>query len=191
MEITAQPTEEEIQALKAQIVEARRKKEYDQLKCELENITYKAVNTPNEFDGMMQVADTEKTLKTKRSKHHFFDLLFDRIRGMFSLRPIVGNIIALGISIIALYYIFTELQHAGLGKYQPYALIGMQIFAAIQIIKSGTRSLLLPALALIVGTTAMHSLHHGQMLFHFTKSFYEHLMVVGIIGLGISVLSID
>lgn len=191
METILSPSEQELTQLKLQIEESKRKAEYEKLKQELNDITYKASNTPTEFEGVMRIPDTEKVLRAKHNKHHFFDLLFDRIRGMFSLRPIIGNIIALGISILALYYIFTELQQAGLVKYQSYAAIGMQIFAAIQIIKSGTRSLLLPFLALVVGTTVMHSLHHGQTLFHFNKTFYEHLMIVGIIGLGVSVLSID
>lgn len=191
METVTLPTEQDLSLLKSQIEDAKRKAEYDRLKQDLHDITYKAANTPTEFDGAMQLPDTDKVLKTKRRNYHFFDLLFGRIRGMFSLRPIIGNIIALLIAGIALFYIFNEIDMAGFGKYQSYFAIGIQIFAAIQIIKSATRGLLLPFLALIVGGTIAHSLGADQTLLHFNKTFYEHLMITGIIGLGVAVLSID
>ena len=191
METTLPPTDQELEELKSQLSEAKRKAEYEKLKQDLHEITYKSVNTPNEFEGVMQLPDTDKVMVTKRKSHHFFDLLFSRIRGMFSLRPIIGNIIALLISMVALYYIFHEVDMAGFGEYKNYFAIGIQIFAAIQIIKSATRGLLLPFLALIVGGTIAHTLGAHQTLLHFNKAFYEHLMIVGIIGLGVAVLSID
>ena len=191
METATRLTEQDLNQLKSQVEEAKRKAEYDRLKRDLHDITYKAANTPTEFDGAMQRPDTNKVLRTKRTKHHFFDLLFERVRGMFSLRPIVGNIIALLIAGVALFYIYNEMNMAGFEKYQGYFAIGIQIFAAIQIIKSATRGLLLPFLALIVGGSIAHSLGADQTLLHFNKAFYEHLMITGIIGLGVAVLSID
>lgn len=141
------PTDQDLQNLKDEINAAKRKAEYDLLKQELQEVTYKAVNTPNEFDGAMQVPDTEKKLVTKRKGQRFFELLFNRIRDMFSLRPIIGNIIALMIAGVALFYIYREVDMAGFKDYQGYFAIGIQIFAAIQIIKSATRGLLLPFLA--------------------------------------------
>ena len=79
----------------------------------------------------------------------------------------------------------------GFMKYQGYFAIGIQLFAAIQIMKSATRSLILPFLALIVGGTVAHQLPAGHALLHFARPFYQHLMIVGIIGIGIAVLAID
>ena len=191
IETTMIPNEQDLVSLRSEIEAAKRKAEYDKLKKDLHDITYKAVNTPTEFDGMMQVPDTQKALKTKRQGYHFFELLFDRVRGMFSLRPIIGNIIALLIAGIALFYIFNEVNMTGFEKYQSYFAIGIQIFAAIQIIKSATRGLLLPFLALIIGGSIAHSLGAHETLLHFNKAFYQHLMITGIIGLGVAVLSID
>jgi hypothetical protein len=185
------PTEQDLNLLKSQIEEAKRKAEYERLKQDLHDIAYKAANTPNEFDGSMQLADTDRVLETKRTKNHFFDLLFCRIRSMFSLRPIIGNIIALLIAGIALFYIFNEVNTTGLKAYQSHFAIGIQIFAAIQIIKSATRGLLLPFLALTLGAAVAHNLGADQTLLHFNKEFYQHLMITGIIGLGVAVLSID
>lgn len=189
--ITNPITDHDLAALKEKIQEAKRRQEYDKLKEDLHDIIYKASHTPTEFDGAMQIPDTERVLRTKRKKHHFIDLLFERIRGMLSLRPIVGNIIALLLAGLVLFYIFKEVNIAGFAKYQGYFAIGIQIFAAIQIIKSGTRSLLLPILALVLGCIAAHTLSDTQTLFNFNRVFYQHLMIVGIIGLGVSILSID
>lgn len=183
------PSEADLQILRDQISEAKRIAEYAQLKRDLQKIITETVNTPNEFDGMMQVPDMQQMLKAKREKPRFIDLFIDRLRGMFSVRPIMGNIIALLIAFIALYYIYDELGISRATK--DFLAIGIEIFSAIQVIKSGTRGLLLPFLALIIGGVGAHILSHSPMLFHFGHTFYEQLMVVGIIGLGISVLSID
>ncbi|GEM_PF-1417471 len=183
------PSESELQTLRDQISEAKRAAEYTQLKRDLQKLVSETINMPNEFDGVMQMTDTEQLLKTKREKPRFIDLFIDRLRGMFSVRPIMGNIIALLVAFIALYYIYDELGVSRATK--DFLAIGIEIFSAIQIIKSGTRGLLLPFLALIIGGVGAHMLSHSQMLFHFGHNFYEHLMVVGIIGLGVSVLSID
>jgi len=191
MSKTMIPTEQDLRDIKSQLEAAKRAAEYEHLKQELHDITYKAANTPTEFDGAMHIPDTDKLLRTKRTRHHFFDLLFDRIRSMFSLRQIIGNIIALLIAGVALFYIFHEANMAGFEKYQNYFAIGIQVFAAIQIIKSATRGLLLPFLALVVGASVARSLGADQTLLHFNKTFYQHLMITGIIGLGVAVLSID
>lgn len=191
MDSTFTPTENDLQALRDQIQEAKRAAEFEQLKQDLHDITYKAVNTPNEFEGMMQVPDTQKILKTKRKHHQFVELLLERIRGMFALRPVIGNIIALMLSVLIFYYIFHEVGGKWFEQYGQYFTIGIQFFAGLQIIKSGTRSLILPFLALIIGGMVSHGLSGDQTVFHFGKSFYEHLTIVGIIGLGVSILAID
>ena len=65
------------------------------------------------------------------------------------------------------------------------------MFAAFQIIKSASRSLLLPFIALVVGASVAHGLGAHEMLFHLSKPFYTGMTIVGIIGLGVAVLAID
>ncbi|MEM9242837.1 MAG: hypothetical protein AAGA27_02110 [Pseudomonadota bacterium] len=137
----------------------------------------------------MTVPDTHRLLKTKRPLN-FIERLLSRLINMFSPQPIIGNIIALLIALGALYYVFNFLQTTSLARYHDYFAIGIQLFAALQIIKSGTRSLLLPAIAVIVGVIAYQQLQVGQLLFAFDRDFYLHLSVVGIIGLAASMLSI-
>lgn len=191
MEIATLPNESDLDLIKNQIREVKRKAEYEKLKKELAAVTREAVTAPTEFDGMMQIPDTDKVLKSERKKQTFVELLFARIVGMFAVRPIIGNVIALLIAGVVMFYIFHEMKAAGFGKYQAYFGIGIQLFAAIQVIKSGTRSLLLPFLALVVGSTVAHGLAVHHTLLDFDKVFYQHLMIVGIIGLGASILSID
>ena len=183
------PSDTELQNLREQIASAKRMAEYAQLKKDLKEIVSTSVNTPNELEGMMQIPDTEKVLKTKREKSHFFELLLERLHSMFSVRPIIGNIIALLIASVALYYIFDETEMSQ--SSQGFFAAAIEIFAAIQIIKSATRGLLLPFLALLIGCSIAHMLTAHQTFLHFNKIFYEHLMVVGIIGLGVAVLCID
>ncbi len=189
--VTLPPSEEDLARIRAEIQGAKRQAEYNQLKRDLQDITHKAANTSNESDKLMQLPDIDTILKSQRDKPHSLKLFLDRVRGMFSVRPIIGNIIALLIAGIALFYIFDEVNVTGFGKYQSYFAMGIEIFAAIQIIKSATRGLLLPFLALTIGGTIAHSLGADQSLLHFNKAFYEGLMITGIIGLGVAVLCID
>ncbi len=183
--------EHEIESVKSQIKEMNKKAALEKLKQELADITQKAVNTPSEFEGAMQMPDTDKVLGTKCKRAQFFDIVFERVRAMLSVRPIVGNIIAIGLAMFAMYYIYTEVQGTVLEEYQPYMGTGMCIFAALQVLKSSTRSILLPILALIVGSSIAHTLKDGELLLGHAVTFYQYMMGVGIVGVGLSVLSID
>jgi hypothetical protein len=107
--ITPAPTNADIQAMKDKITELDKFSEYKKLKEELTEKMNELVNTPNEFEGAMKMPDTQKVLKTKRKSYHFIDVLFNRLKGMFAIRPIIGNIIALIIAGIAFYYIFNKI----------------------------------------------------------------------------------
>jgi hypothetical protein len=91
--------------------------------------------------------------------------------------------------VATLTFLNSELTLAHGQQYQHYIGIGLLTFAAIQVIKSGTRSLLIPMLATILGAV-ISRLTSSETLLTYSASFYQYLMVVGIIGLGISVLTI-
>ena len=69
--------------------------------------------------------------------------------------------------------------------------IGLLLFAAVQVIKSGTRSLFLPLLAMVVGAIVSHTLGDGETLFSYGSDFYQYMMITGVIGAGLSVLIIE
>ncbi len=185
------PNEKDIDKLKSQISDMSRKAEHEKLKQELAELTREIVHAPNEFEGAMQVPDTQKALTTKRKRAHFFDLVINRVRDMASLRPIVGNVIAIGLAVFALYYINTQVQGAVLEEYQSYLGTGVCIIAGLQILKSATRSILLPIVALMIGSSVAHTLGVGELLLGHDITFYQCVMGVGIVGVGLSVLSID
>jgi hypothetical protein len=185
------PSENDILTLKDKLEKANRAAEYQRLKADLHDVTYKAVNTPNEFEGAMQMPDTDRVLKTKRASYSVIELIMERAKNMFSIRPVIGHVIALLVAGFVLFYIFNEIDTKWFVKYQTYFALLAQFVGAAAIIKSATRSLLLPAIALVFGSMAAHSLGAHELLFHFGRSFYEHMMVVGVIGLCMSVLNID
>ena len=189
-EITLQD-DQNIESIKAQLETLKRKNELSKLKEELAEASQIANQTPNEFEGSMQIPDTDKVLKTKRKTTSFFDIVFERVRAMLAVRPIVGNIIAIGLAFFAMYYIYNEIQGTVLAKYQGYMGTGMCVFAALQVVKSSTRSILLPILAVMIGSSISHTLGNGTHLLGHGVTFYQYMMGVGIVGIGISVLSID
>lgn len=185
------PSDEEINDLRAEVADAKRITQYHQLKKELAKSTQQIMGANQEFEGSMQIPDTDKMLKANREPSSLVELFIERIRGMFSIKPIIGHIIAILLAGIVLFYIFNEVDAKWFVKYQAYFGIGVQFAAALAIIKSATRSLILPFAALFLGGMAAHTLHGHETLFHFGQAFYEHLMIVGIVGAAISIATID
>ena len=179
--------------IKEEIKDLQQREQYQKLKNDLEEITQRAVNTPNEFEGAMQVPDTAQVLKTKRKSKAFSELLIARIIAMAAFRPIIGNIIAILIALVGMHFIWNVVDLKGFGEYRSYFSIAMQIFAGIQVVKSASRSILLPGLSLILGSAGAHRLsasgHH--LLLGAGHTFYEGMIIAGILGLGIAVLTID
>jgi len=90
---------------------------------------------------------------------------------MFAIRPIIGNIIALGLSCFALFYIYHEIDLAGFSGYRHYFGVGKLLFAALQIIKSSTRCLMLPILALVIESLIAHKCQVRRRYLVFPKPF--------------------
>ena len=147
-----------VDELKAEISKIKEQAQIAALQEELESL-----KKPSEFEGAMQEPDDQKVLKTKRQSAKLMDLILERLIRMFAIRPIIGNIIALGLSCFALFYIYHEIDLAGFSGYRHYFGLGTLLFAALQIIKSSTRSLMLPILAfLVTGSLIAHSLKRDQ-----------------------------
>jgi len=191
MELSMDVIEKEIRDLKLEIAQQQKKQEYDNLKKDLFDITYKANNTMTEFDGGMTEVDTEKLLKTNRSKESFFDLVFGRIIRMFNARPIVGNIIGIGLAFVGLMSMNKYMNNPDLVMVKMYLGRFMMISGIVQILKSATRSLLLPLVATAVGGTIANQLTGNHLMFGQPSWFYQGVLITGLIGTAISVFSID
>jgi hypothetical protein len=57
-------TDQEINDLKNQVEAKKRQAEYDRLKQDLADITYRESNRPTEFDSGLQYPDTDRSLTT-------------------------------------------------------------------------------------------------------------------------------
>ncbi len=180
-----------IDELKSQIDSEKKKQEYEQLKRDLFDISYQANHAPNEFDGGMVQVDTEQSLKTKRGKESFSELFIARIIKMFNARPIIGNLIAVGLAFVGLMSMNKYMTNPDLVMIKLYIGRFMMIAGAAQILKSASRSLLLPLIATTVGGIIANQLTGNQIMFGQPSWFYQGVLITGLVGIAISVFSID
>jgi len=148
-------TEREISELKEKIADQKRVDQYNKLKADLEDISYRAANTNNEFQSAMQTPDTDRVLQSRKGTDNFINLLIARVQRMCSPRPAVGNFIALGITLAVLFImrsgIVTHIGSWDVSNFLPYLGYLALVSGALQVIQSATRTLLIPLLALIIG----------------------------------------
>ena len=177
--------------LKLKIDAQRKVHEYAKLKKDLFDITYQASHTLTEFDGGMQQIDTEQSLKTKRTTSSFYDLLISRTIKMCNVRPIVGNVIGIVLSIIGLVFLLNFLNNPELKTLKIYLAYFIEIAAAVQVLKSASRSIVLPLVATIMGSIVSNQLTGHQLFLNQPSLFFQAMMITGLIGISISVFSID
>lgn len=191
MEYALEVTDKEINELKSQIDAQRKIQEYEQLKKDLFDISYKANHTLTEFDSGMQQVDTERALKTTRATPSFSELVISRIIKMCNVRPIVGNFIALGLSVIGLFFILNFFNNPDLKSLKVGLTYFIEIAAAVQILKSASRSIVLPLVATAVGAVVSNQLTGSHLFLNHSADFFQAMMIVGLVGIGISVFAID
>lgn len=181
------PTDAELAQLREDVQRARaRQAEYDQLHQELESLQ-NPMQMGESISAAMQEADKEKALFSKQRRKEMMDLIINRVGKMYTLKPVIGSMIAIGLAFIVLSIIFSYLQ----GQAQNFAGIGIQVAAAIAIVKSATRSLALPTFALLVGAAGMGGLSGTETFLNFNAAFFEHLLIVGVVGMGLSIVIIE
>jgi hypothetical protein len=143
----------------------------------------------------MQSPDTERVLQSKKGKDNFMNTLIRRLQHMCSPRPAIGNFIALGIIVAALCFtrggFITHIGEYDVSKYLPYLGYGALISGALQIIKSATRTLLIPLLAIIIGGLIIAGMGQNDVVMAFDKWVYQGMFISGIMGLIIASFSID
>lgn len=184
-------TDKELDDLKSQIEVQRKKQEYAKLKKDLFDISFKANHTLTEFDGGMQQVDTAQVLKTKRNNNTFSELFINRILKMCNVRPIVGNIIALSLAIVGVLFLQKGLNNPDLGSLKMGLAYLLEGAAAVQIIKSASRSIVLPIMATVIGVTIANQLTGNHLFLNHPSEFFQGMMITGLVGIAISVFSID
>ena len=191
MDYSLAVNDNDINELKLKIDAQRKVHEYAKLKKDLFDITYQASHTLTEFDGGMQQIDTEQSLKTKRTTSSFYDLLISRTIKMCNVRPIVGNVIGIVLSIIGLVFLLNFLNNPELKTLKIYLAYFIEIAAAVQVLKSASRSIVLLLVATIMGSIVSNQLTGHQLFLNQPSLFFQAMMITGLIGISISVFSID
>ena len=183
-------TDEQINELRFQINAQKKREEYERLKKDLYNITFQANHTLTEFDGGMKQVDTERVLSNNQKKS-FSEIFIARFIKMCAVRPIVGNLIAVTLAMVSIFSMHSFLNNPDLGSLKTYLSYFIELAAGIQILKSASRSLVLPICATIFGAIIANQLTSHQLFLQHSADFYQAILVTGLIGIAISVFSID
>jgi uncharacterized membrane protein YeaQ/YmgE (transglycosylase-associated protein family) len=184
-------TDEDINELRTQINEHKKRQEYERLKNDLFNITFQANHTLTEFDSGMKQVDTERVLSSPNHKKTFSEIVIARLIKMCSVRPIIGNLIAVGLAMVSIFSMHSFLNNPDLNSLKIYLSYFIELAAGIQILKSASRSLILPIFATLIGAIIANKLTGNHLFLKHSAEFYQAVLVTGLIGVAISVFSID
>ena len=185
------PSDKEISEMKQQLEQKQRQAEFKNLHKQINKVEQTMLEANEEFDGAMQSFDSSKLLTQKRENLNFIELIMQRIKKMMSPRPVINNIIAICVALIALFFLQHEVSIHHFGQYRHYIGAGLLVLAAQQVLKSSTGSLIMPVIAVFSGMVIAHSLHGGETFLGYHAQFYQFVMLTGVLGLGASVLSIS
>ncbi|OGT31691.1 MAG: hypothetical protein A3E87_02840 [Gammaproteobacteria bacterium RIFCSPHIGHO2_12_FULL_35_23] len=130
-------------------------------------------------------------LSQKSTKSNFLTVLANRIIEMLSPTPVINYLIASFLFGIVIYFINHPEGIKWLIKYKLYFAYFAQFALAITIIKSASKGLLLPLLALFIGSIAFKVISPSDTLFELSKNFYGFIMIIGILGTCISIIKIN
>jgi len=198
MSLAMAPTQSELDNLKDQIQEQRRLAEYQKLKQDLEEITVKAVNTQTDLDCAMQVPDTDRVLDSKSKVNSVIDKMITRACQMCSIQPVIGPVVVLLLILTGpLFLSFladTATTHDAefLSKVIPFLMKGSVTMIAMSfvIIRSASRSLLLPIVGMLTSAFFCTSLEASEKVLHFHFNDFIILGVASFIALLISAISV-
>lgn len=186
------PTTDDLSILRERLAEQKRIAEYRQLKRDLAEITSKAVNTPNDLDGAMQMPDTDKVLQQKRSVNSVVEKMIDRLLTMCSVQPIIGNIIAILFPIFGMIFLPAlntwALKHGihWFHYFSPYLLKFSMPVIGLIILKSSSRSLLLPILGMATSWFFCSTLQGHETVLQFN---YNDFVILGVVSFIASLFS--
>ena len=191
MELTVTPSQRDIEQLKSALEEKQRQAEYDKLKKDLMQISLEANHQLTEFDGGLKQVDTHKILKDQDRKRHFADFIIQGFVKMMSPRPVARNLLAIGLIFAAVFCVVQLLNIKQINPYKIYFCYFLELAAAIQILKSSARSLFIPVFATLIGAVTANVMPQGGIFLAHHQLFYQVLLITGVIGITISVFTID
>lgn len=184
-------TEQEIARLRREIDASRRQEELKKLKEEMAEITLKAQYDLGEFEGGLKEVDTERLLKNKQKSNHLMDKALASFLKMMSVRPVIRNLVAIFVLMGCVVCLLDFLHIKALEGKIIYFCYFIEVAVGIQILKSATRSLLIPVAATLIGAVVANTMPEGSLFLMHHQLFYQILMVTGIVGVMMSVFTID
>jgi hypothetical protein len=184
-------TEQEIARLRREIDASRRQEELKKLKEEMAEITLKAQYDLGEFEGGLKEVDTERLLKNKQKSNHLMDKALSSFLKMMSVRPVIRNLVAIFVLMGCVVCLLDFLHIKALEGKIIYFCYFIEVAVGIQILKSATRSLLIPVAATLIGAVVANTMPEGSLFLMHHQLFYQILMVTGIVGVMMSVFTID
>lgn len=112
-------------------------------------------------------------------------------RHLYRLEAIVTNLIALGICGFIAVLLQTDWLLPHPTRFHHYFVLGLEVLAALHVIKSSSKSLLLPTLCLLIGGGGLFLYHFKFYEISITVSYLQTLVMIGSIGACIAVLNIE
>jgi hypothetical protein len=117
--------------------------------------------------------------------------LFSTLRLMSAFDPIIPNLIAVGLCALALTLLSFPGLVPNMGKYHAYLCYAIDAVAVCQVIKSATKSLLLPLMVIIVASLGLTL---GYLFAPFAAVIpllvFKKLMLMGVVGVGVSAFTV-
>lgn len=111
------------------------------------------------------------------------------IKRLIALEPVIPNIIAVILCVSAIMLIGHKDILPNIGKCHTYLNTLLQGLAAYQIIRSSAKSLLLPLITISIAIVGLTMIQHAPSLI--SKNIFQDLVLVGIIGVTITVFKIN
>jgi hypothetical protein len=111
------------------------------------------------------------------------------IKQFFAVEPVISNIIAIVLCAGCLILLNYPALLPKLGKYHLYIIYAIKCLIGLQLIKAATKSLLLSFSAIALAGIALWLCYSG-LFFVGTQAIWQQMMVMGILGLGISIIFI-
>lgn len=184
-------TEQDINELRDKLNQSKKNQEYLKLKKDLFDMTFHANHTLTEYDGGMKQVDTERVLSSTNQKKSLSDIFIARFIKMCSIRPVIGNLIAVTLALVSVFSLHGFLHNPDMGSMKIWISYFIEIAAGVQILKSASRSLILPVTATLTGAIVSNQLTGHQLFLQHSIEFYQIVLITGLIGVAVSVFSID
>ncbi len=125
------------------------------------------------------------TLMTRRQYYSF--RIKETIRILFSIDSIMMNIVALILCGVMLFILDQKEWIPNMGKNHLYLYRAAQLLACLQIFRSATRSLILPVAVILFAGSAIINYTVLHAALPISLSTLREMMLIGIIGMGISI----